>query len=53
MDIQEEAVCLYKSDERSSVVTSLACGCCEVLCEVTAFVWIKQLCCVPTSLCSD
>ena len=26
---------------RSSVFSSLACACCEVLCGITAFVWIK------------
>ena len=41
MDIQAEAVCLYKCDGSPSVVASLACACCEDLCEITAFVWIK------------
>ena len=41
MDIKAEAVCLYKSDGSPSVATSLACACCEVLCGITAFVWIK------------
>ena len=41
VDILAEAVCLYKSDGSLSVVTSLGCACCEVLCEITAFVWIK------------
>ena len=30
--------CLYQSDGRSSVVTSLARACCKVLCGITAFV---------------
>ena len=33
--------CLYKSDGGRSIVTSLACACCEVLCGVTAFIWNK------------
>ena len=41
MDIEAEAVCLYKSDRSPSVVTSLAFACCEVLCGITVFVWIK------------
>ena len=33
--------CLYKGDGGRSIVASLACACCEVLSEVTTFIWNK------------
>ena len=36
-------MCLYKSDGSPSVVTSLACACCKVLCGINNLVAVSDI----------